>query len=112
LQLTPSHKEVDRACEYISKHLKDPNLNVTMICDAVGIIVQRLTPMFQEQLNMGIAEYANYRRIEEAKKLLIITKLTVNQIAEEVGYSTTDTFTRNFRKLENLTPTEYRKIIT
>ena len=82
-----------------------------MICEAVGIISQRLTPMFQEQLSMGIAEYVNYCRIEEAKKLLVSTKLTVKKIGEEVGYSTTDTFTRNFRKLENLTPTEYRQIV-
>lgn len=105
-------KEVDNACIFIQEHLSDQNLNVSMICEAVGIIVQRLTPMFQEQLNMGIAEYVNYRRIEEAKKLLADTKLTVKQIAVEIGYSTTDTLTRNFRKLENMTPTEYRKIVS
>lgn len=83
-----------------------------MICEAVGIISQRLTPMFQNQFNMGIAEYVNYCRVEQAKQLLTATKLTVKKIGEDVGYSTTDTFTRNFRKLENLTPTEYRRIIT
>lgn len=105
-----SYPEVANAQEYIADHLSDQNLNVTMICEAVGIIVQRLTPMFQEQLGMGIAEYVNYRRIEESKKLLTDTKLTVKQIAAEIGYSTTDTLTRNFRKLENMTPTEYRKL--
>ena len=83
-----------------------------MICEAVGVIVQRLTPMFREQLDMGIAEYVNYCRIEQAKKLLSGTKLTVKKVGEEVGYSTTDTFTRNFRKMENMTPTEYRRIVT
>ena len=106
-----SYKEVEQAQQYISDNLADKNLNVSMICEAVGIISQRLTPMFQEQLSMGIAEYVNYCRIEEAKKLLVSTKLTVKKIGEEVGYSTTDTFTRNFRKLENLTPTEYRQIV-
>ncbi len=107
-----SFKEVDNACVFIQEHLNDQNLNVSMICESVGIIVQRLTPMFQEQLSMGIAEYVNYRRIEEAKKLLADTRLTVKQIAVEIGYSTTDTLTRNFRKLENMTPTEYRKIVS
>lgn len=109
---TTTYKEVETACSYIQEHLSDQNLNVSMICEAVGIIVQRLTPMFREQLDMGIAEYVNYKRIEEAKRLLSSTKLTVKQITEEIGYSTTDTFTRNFRKLENLTPTEYRKMIS
>ena len=105
-------KEVDEARNYIRNNLADQNLNVSMICEAVDLIAQRLTPMFQEQLNMGIAEYVNYCRVEEAKRLLTDTKLTVKKIGEQVGYSTTDTFTRNFRKLENLTPTEYRRIIT
>ena len=104
-------KEVDAARDYICNNLADQNLNVSMICEAVGIISQRLTPMFQEQLNMGIAEYVNYCRIEQAKRLLTTTKLTVKKVGEEVGYSTTVAFTRNFRKLENMTPTEYRKII-
>ncbi len=105
-----SYPKVDEACEYIEMHLSDTNLNVSMICEEVGVIVQRLTPMFQEKLGMGIAEYVNHKRIEEAKKILVGTKLTVKQIGEEVGYANTDTFTRNFRKLENMTPTEYRKL--
>lgn len=107
-----TYKEVDDACAYIKNNLADKNLNVTMISEAVGMIPQRLIPMFQKQLNMGIAEYVNYCRVQEAKKLLTTTKLTVKKIGEDVGYSTTDTFTRNFRKLENLTPTEYRGILS
>ncbi len=110
-QKKTSFREVDEACRFIQENLSDQNLNVSMICEAVGLIVQRLTPMFQEQLNMGIAEYVNFRRIEEAKTLLADTKLTVKQIAAKIGYSTTDTLTRNFRKLENMTPTEYRKVV-
>lgn len=107
-----SYKEVGLAQQYIRDNLSDQNLNVSMICEAVGIISQRLTPMFQEQLSMGIAEYVNYCRIEQAKELLTTTKLTVKKVGERVGYSTNDTFTRNFRKLENLTPTEYRRIVS
>lgn len=104
-----SYKEVDEACDYIRENLADKNLNVTMISEAVGTIPQRLIPMFQKQLNMGIAEYVNFQRIERATKLLTTTKLKVNQISDLVGYCNTDTFTRNFRKLMGLTPTEYRQ---
>lgn len=106
-----TYKEVERARQYIQDNLPDQNLNVSTICDSIGVISQRLTPMFREQLDMGIAEYVNYCRIEKAKELLAETRLTVKQIGEAVGYSTGDTFTRNFRKLEGLTPTEYRRIV-
>lgn len=103
-------KEVDDACVYIQENLDDKNLNVTMISETVGTIPQRLIPMFQKQLNMGIAEYVNYQRIERAAKLLTTTKLKVHQISDQVGYCNTDTFTRNFRKLMGATPTEYRQM--
>ena len=103
-------KEVEEACAYIRENLADKNLNVTMISDAVGTIPQRLIPMFQKQLDMGIAEYVNYQRIEQATKLLTTTKLKVTQISDLVGYCNTDTFTRNFRKLMGATPTEYRQM--
>jgi AraC-like DNA-binding protein len=102
--------EVDQACIYIKENLADANLNVTMISEAVGTIPQRLIPMFQKQLDMGIAEYVNYQRIEEATKLLTDTKMKVRQISDAVGYCNTDTFTRNFRKLRGTTPTEYRQL--
>ena len=103
-------KEVEEACVYIRENLADKNLNVTIISEAVGTIPQRLIPMFQKQLNMGIAEYVNYQRIEQATKLLTTTKLKVTQISDLVGYCNTDTFTRNFRKLMGVTPTEYRQM--
>jgi YesN/AraC family two-component response regulator len=111
LNATPtSFHEVDQACIYIKENLADTNLNVTMISEAVGTIPQRLIPMFQKQLDMGIAEYVNYQRIEEATKLLTDTKMKVRQISDAVGYCNTDTFTRNFRKLRGTTPTEYRQL--
>ena len=103
-------KEVDAACIYIKENLSDKNLNVTMISETVGTIPQRLIPMFQKQLNMGIAEYVNAQRIETATRLLTTTKLKAHQISDQVGYCNTDTFTRNFRKLMGVTPTEYRQI--
>lgn len=103
-------REVDEARAYIQENLADKNLNVTMISEAVGTIPQRLIPMFQKQLNMGIAEYVNYQRIEQATRLLTTTKLKANQISDQVGYCNADTFTRNFRKLMGATPTEYRQM--
>lgn len=99
------------ACDYIDRNLSDPNLNVAIICEAAGVSVQRLTRMFQSQFNMAIAEYMNACRIKRAKELLPDKQLTVAQIAAQVGYSNADTFTRNFKKIEGITATEYRKTL-
>lgn len=99
------------ACNYIAQNLSDRNLSVSVVCEAAGVSVQRLTRMFQSQFNMAVAEYINACRIKRAKELLPDKQLTVAQIAAQVGYSNTDTFTRNFKKIEGITATEYRKTL-
>lgn len=99
------------ACSYIDQNLSDPNLNVSAICEAAGVSVQRLTRMFQSQFSMAVAEYMNACRIKRSKELLPDKQLTIVQIASQVGYSNPDTFTRNFKKIEGITATEYRKTL-
>ena len=102
---------VDIACDYIAQNLSDQNLNVSAICEATGISVQKLTRLFQNRFGMAIAEYANACRIKRAKELLANPELTAVSIAQQIGYSNADTFTRNFKKIEGVTPTEYRKAL-
>ncbi len=49
-------------------------------------------------------------RIQEAKRLLMTTELTVAEIAVRVGYSSTGSFTRRFTELVGASPTHYRKL--
>lgn len=101
---------LNRVCSYIEEHITRPDLSVPMICQACGVSVQRLTHLFRQRMNTSIIEYVNSCRIELAKKLLLDEKLTVASIAERTGYNNTVTFTRNFRRFVNITPTEYRSL--
>lgn len=49
-------------------------------------------------------------RVQEAKRLLLSTSLTVADIAVRVGYSSTGSFTRRFTELVGLSPTQFRKL--
>ena len=49
--------------------------------------------------------------IEEAKKLLATTKLTVSEISDQLGFEYANYFSRLFKKKNNLSPTEYRKSV-
>jgi AraC-like DNA-binding protein len=109
-EVSAEENYVDIADKYIQENLSDPNLNVALICEVVGTSPQRLTLLFQERFDMAIAEYVNAQRIELFKKLLVETDLPVNQILVKVGYTNTDTSTRNFKKREGITPSEYRRL--
>ncbi len=102
---------VTQALEYIQAHVGDRNLDVTAVCEYAGVGVKRLTRMFQRRFDMSVADYMNRCRIAAAKELLQNPKMTVAQVADRVGYNSSDTLARNFRKFEGVTPTEYRKLL-
>jgi len=101
---------VDRACTYIRDHIDDSNMSVPLISEAVGLSTQHLSRLFRKQLNKTIAEYLNEYRVHIAKKLIIETGLPISKITTDVGYVSSDSFYRNFKKVEGLTPAEFRKI--
>ena len=105
-----SEDVVSRACDYIASHLSDYNLSVPEVAEALEISVTHLSRLFRKKMNITIGEYINTTRIDRAKELLSGTSDTVAKISEQVGYSNTMTFTRNFRRYVNLTPSEFRTL--
>ena len=69
-----------------------------------------LSKIFKEKYGITINAYVSQKRITSAKRLLRFSDETIEQIGCEVGISDTDYFTRLFRKIEGLTPGEYRKL--
>ena len=57
------------------------------------------------------SEYLQSIRLEQAKRMLIETDLTISEIAEQTGYHNKGYFYRIFTKKYNMTPGEYRKFI-
>ncbi|MCL2435570.1 MAG: helix-turn-helix domain-containing protein [Lentimicrobiaceae bacterium] len=55
-------------------------------------------------------EFISHLRLEEAKRLLDHSSLTIEAIASECGFSTLSTFYRQFRERYSITPAEYRKV--
>lgn len=58
-----------------------------------------------------ITEYIQHRRIGQAEHLLGETQLTIQQIAETIGYKSASRFSEFFKKTTGILPNEYRKIM-
>lgn len=92
---------------YIEGHLSE-DICINDIAKEVhlnGIYVMRL---FKHKTNTSIVEYITQLRIDKAKQLLKTSNLSVQRVAEEVGYSNYSYFTRLFKKKTTLTPVQYR----
>lgn len=58
---------------------------------------------------MSPKKYILHKRIERAKELLCVTDAGIFEISNSVGYEDQFYFCRIFKKMTNLSPSEYRK---
>lgn len=92
---------------YIETHLAD--INLTTLSEVTGKSQNYLSQYFKKHFGITFLDYVTRKKIDKAKDLLINTTLTCKAIGESLGYYDQNVFIRNFKKLETLTPNEYRK---
>ncbi|MDE6947756.1 MAG: AraC family transcriptional regulator [Anaeroplasmataceae bacterium] len=69
-----------------------------------------LTRIFKKQFGVSINDYLSQVRISHAKQLLRFTNKTVENIGIECGIDDVHYFSRTFKKIEGISPSEYRQI--
>ncbi len=94
--------------KYIDENFADYNLNVNLMSEKLGIRRQNLNTIIKQNTGKTIREYISYVRHEKAKELLVNTNYPITQIAMLVGYSSDDVLNRAFKKIEGMTPGQYR----
>ena len=106
--ITPEHSRLlDAAKEYIESRLAE-EIDITKMCGALSVGRTRLYEIFKKETGMGIAKYINRRRMHRAKKLLKTSEMTIPEIAEAVGFSDYNYFSRVYKKTYGKSPRYYR----
>lgn len=108
---TKANPQFEKICRLRSDIMKNPEYHwkVNEIADKMFISKSYLQKIYKQYFNRSIIEELIYFRIEKAKKLLIETNSTVTDIARDCGYSTYNYFVRQFRMIEEISPTEFRE---
>ena len=60
---------------------------------------------------MKLTDYINKTRVQQAEKLLRKTTLSMQDIAEKCGFADANYFTRTFKKINGMSPNQYRKAV-
>ncbi|MBQ5334158.1 MAG: AraC family transcriptional regulator [Oscillospiraceae bacterium] len=102
------HKCLRAALDYIAANYPLP-ISVDDIAAAAAVSRSTLFRLFRTELNTAPSDYLIDFRIEQAKKLLSETDISVTAAARSAGYENNLYFSRAFRKVTGMTPTEYRK---
>lgn len=99
---------VEQVKEYIKKNYANPMLSSQSIADDMDISPDYLGKLFRSCETLSISKYLNCIRMEQAKKMLIDSDLTVKEIAGQVGIENVQYFFTLFKNNINMTPTEFR----
>jgi len=97
---------VNLSLQYISENIRT-KLTLDELAGMVHVSVPYLYKLFQTHLGISPGKYINKIRIEECKALLREGEMPMGRIAEVMGYSSLQQFSRQFRSLCGITPTQY-----
>ncbi|MEW6047950.1 MAG: helix-turn-helix domain-containing protein [Bacillota bacterium] len=93
--------------EYINAHYAEP-ITLSHLAGVAGLNPSYLSHAFKRVAGCSLSEYMRRLRVERAKDLLAGTTLTVREVAERVGVPDAAYFSRIFRRLEGVSPQQYR----
>jgi AraC family transcriptional regulator len=94
--------------EYLEEHLSD-QVSLATLAQLVRLSPYHFCRAFKQSFDVPPHRYHKNRRIERAKALLARPELSVTEVALEVGFSETSSFTTAFRQLTGHTPTGFRR---
>lgn len=95
--------------DYIHKNYGDPNLCLEQISKNTFLAPSYICVIFKEHTSITVNKYITEYRINKSKILLKDSNVKMSDIAEKVGYSDANYFSKIFRKLVGCTPSEYRR---
>ena len=99
---------VKRAIEFIQSNYHIP-IKVTDIADYVCINRSYLYSLFQDSTKMSPQQFLSRYRIAKAAELLVTSSLSIESICYSVGYKDPFVFTKAFKQITEMSPTQYRK---
>ena len=100
---------VAEALRYIDANYNEP-LTLEGIADMYRLNPSYFSSKFKSVNGIGFKEYHNNVRIVHAEKLLLETDMSITEIAIKCGYETSNYFGDAFRRINNCSPSQFRKM--
>lgn len=97
----------DQILEYIQKYYRTP-ITVQQLSNYFGYHPDYLGKMFKRDLGKSILTHLHHIRIEYAKQLMLVSDMSMHDIAEHIGYNDGAYFSKIFKKIENLSPKQWK----
>ncbi|MDO5560229.1 MAG: substrate-binding domain-containing protein [Oscillospiraceae bacterium] len=94
------------------RKMPEKSWNLQSIAESMYLSKSYLQKLYRLYFEKSIIEDLIYFRLQKAKKLLTETNKSINEISLECGYSAYTYFAKQFKSVENISPTQYREKYT
>lgn len=95
--------------EYLATHYQNKDMGLVVLADEFQRSSVYISQFFKDHMGENFSTYLERLRISKASQLLVDSKLTINDIADEVGYYSSHTFRRAFKREKGVSPSAYRQ---
>lgn len=102
-------KWLERVKDFLQENYSTPP-GLTELAKAVGVHPTHLARVFRQFERCTAGDYVRKIRIEQARKKMISTNTPLVEIALETGFADQTHFTRSFKRITGMTPTEFRHL--
>lgn len=102
------NQNLDCVFAYIEAHYKEA-ISLKVLADIAHFSPTYLSRMFHQETGGTLCSYINKKRIENAKRLLLQTEQSIQEIAIDCGFINISHFNRVFKNLVGKSPMEYKK---
>lgn len=95
---------------FVDFHYMEP-LSLDSLAQRYAVNKNYLSTRFSKEVGMTLTDYINLTRVRRSLKLLKEASASMQEIAERVGFTNANYYTRIFKKIHGTTPNEYRQTI-
>jgi len=101
------HAHMEEMKRYVDRHFTGP-LRLKDLAAKTGLSEPTFLKGFRRTAGLGFSRYLQNLRLEEAKRLLRNSPLSVERVAQESGFNSASYFVQSFKRSTGLTPGAYR----
>ncbi|WJH33733.1 AraC family transcriptional regulator [Paenibacillus sp. CC-CFT747] len=103
----PKKRHIGELVPYVHQHYNEP-INLREISQVFHSSSSSISRLFKQVTGQNFTVYLHTLRIHRALSLLASTDMSVTDIAEEVGFQHTRSFSRVFKEIVGMNPKQYR----
>jgi two-component system response regulator YesN len=103
---TKNHRLIIKAKKYILEHYPE-EFGLNEVASAINISPGYLSTIFRQYTGMCFSDYVTEVRIDQAKKLLRESDYKIYEISEMLGYQNAYYFSKVFKKITGMSPSEF-----